>query len=262
MAIYNQHFYHNTIRKYITVVGNLLNDLKVHHYDKDGTLLDERPVELVYSPKEKFISRLLADPELKTKEAINLPKIGYQMTSLMYDSSRKLANNRYFRFREQNASTASKLYTPQPWNFAFEATIIAKTQDDILQIVEQVVPFFGPDLVFSVKTISTPEVKFDIPISLVGVQPSDNFEGAFEDRRMIIYTLQFVLKGYLFGPIRTGGAIIKQVDVSLFEYAELDKPLNQRQAFSLIHIEPFIEGKTLEEINMDDDYVVKTTITN
>lgn len=262
MSIYNQHFYHDTIRKYVTVVGNLINNLKVKRYDSDGNLLEERPVEMVYSPKEKFISRLLQDPDLKTKEAITLPKIGYQMTAMYYDTERKLANRRYFKFRETDADTASKIYVPQPWNFAFEVSIIAKSQDDMFQIVEQILPFFGPDLVFSMKTMSTPPVKFDVPISLVGVTPSDNYEGSFEDRRMIIYTMQFLLKGYMFGPVRTGGSIIKQIDVSLFDFGQLDIPLAERKALSLIHIEPFFEGKPLEEINMDDDYVVKTTITN
>ena len=40
----------------------------------------------------------------------------------------------------------------------------------------------------------------DIPVVLGDVRVSDTYEGDFESRRVLEWTMTFTMKGYLFGP--------------------------------------------------------------
>ena len=67
-----------------------------------------------------------------------------------------------------------------------------------------------------------PDVKEDTPIKLDGITFTDDYEGALEARRTIIYTLDFEMKVNLYKKTPETGKIINQVDVSMFDLDDTD----------------------------------------
>jgi hypothetical protein len=260
MTIHTGHFYHSLLRNYTIVIGSILDGLEVIRYTNTGTEDSRIKVPVAYSPKEKFIRRLLEDPTLEAQPAMTLPRIGFEMTGMQYAPDRKLSSRQEFIFRSDTTSNIGRVYTPVAYDIIFEASIVAKTQEDMLQIIEQIVPFFTPDYTVSFRGIKTPTMNFDVPITLDTIQRSDNYEGRFEDRRMIIWTLSFVVKGFLFGPVRTGG-IIKHIDLTYYDMSQVGVPQNQRQFIVDYDIEPYLNGVPLGNINYFDDYTIKTDVT-
>lgn len=249
-ALYKKHFYHNLIRKYVTVMGAIVDGIDVVRYKTDGTEEQRVRIPVSYSPKEKWIRRITEDPSLNRQPGMTLPRIGFEMTGMMYAPERKVSQNRYFAFvDEDNGNSMHKMYTAVPYDFTFNVYVQTKTQDEMFQVIEQIVPFFQPDYTVEMRGLSSPEIKWDIPITLDALQTSDNYDGEIEDRRMIITTFEFIMKGYLFGPTRKAG-VIKHVDL---EFRQKDSQV----VYDKISIEPYIEGVPLSSIKADDDYGIR-----
>lgn len=260
MSLYNSHFYHGLIKKYTIVVGSLLDGIDVIRYNPNGSENMRTKVPLSYSKKEKWVRRLMEDPELTRKPAITLPRMAFEMTDMRYDASRKLSSKRYFAFTNPDADdTKLKVMMPVPWNFDFNVYIATKTQEDMLQIIEQIVPWFTPDYTVTINGIKNPAINFDTPITLTGVNTSDSAEGGFEQRRLILWELGFTLRGYLFGPVRERG-VIKTIDVKIMDYDELVKAPQLRNYIIDIGVRPFIDGVPLEDIGSDDPWEVLVDI--
>jgi hypothetical protein len=137
------------------------------------------------------------------------------MQGLQYDPTRKTGIAQ--TFLTKNGTNAKKVYMPVPYNVGFELSIMAKLSDDALQILEQIVPYFQPSFNITVNLISSIGEKKDIPIVLESINYSDQYEGGFESRRTIIYTLSFTAKTYLFGPVADNPeGLIKKVDVDYY----------------------------------------------
>lgn len=260
MSIHNNHFYHSLIKSYTVLIGSILDGIDVVKYKQDGTEDVRVRVPVVYSNKEKWVRRILEDPELKRQPAITLPRIGFEMNGMQYAPDRKLSGKQQFIFRSPTeAGKSYRVYTPVPYDFVFTASLIAKTQEDALQVIEQIVPFFTPDYTVNMKGIKNPNISFDIPITLDSVQKDDQYEGRFEDNRMIIWTLSFVLKGFLFGPVKESG-IIKHIDMTMYHMDQLDVAPELRNFIVDYNIEPYINGVALADISFDDDYEIRTEI--
>lgn len=250
-ALYKNHFYHNLIRKYVTVMGAIVDGIDVVRYKADGSEESRTKIPVTYSPKEKWIRRITEDPTLDRKPAVLLPRIGYEMTGIMYAPERKVSNKRYFLITdESDANKRHLIYTPVPYDMTFNVYVQTKTQDEMFQVIEQVVPFFQPDYVVEMRGLQAPEVKWDIPITLDAIQTSDSYDGEIEDRRILVTTFEFIMKGYLFGPVRSV-PIIKQV--SVMTSAQLE---SNGTYISNIQVEPFIEGVALNEIVKEDPYEI------
>jgi hypothetical protein len=213
----NRHFYHEIIRKTIIGFGTLFNNIELRRVDKSGKLIQTIKVPLGYGPREKFLARIEAEPNLDPASPmqIQLPRIAFELKGISYDSSRKLSPIQICKTPIEGESTKVYThYTPVPYNLDFELSIISKNNDDAVQILEQILPFFQPQFNITIKLIEeTSELK-DIPILLNTVNIQDDYEGDFRQRRSLVYTLNFVAKTYLYGPVTTSD-VIKRVNTDI-----------------------------------------------
>ena len=214
MGIAN-YFYNSTLRKYVALFGTYFNQMKIQRVDNDGTLIQDMIVPISYAPFQKILARVTQDPNFLKGVAINLPRMSFEMTSIQYDSSRKAGVTQ--TFKATDGTNIKKVFMPVPYNIGFELNIFSKLNDDALQIVEQILPFFQPSFNLTLDLIDSIGEKRDTPVVLDSIDFQDDYEGSFQTRRALIYTLRFTVKTYLFGPIAdsTDGLIRKvQVDVS------------------------------------------------
>ena len=211
-----QQFYHETMRKVVVAFGTIFNNIHLVRKDNDGNIIQSMKVPLAYGPREKFLARLREDADLTKQVAVTLPRLGFEIANLSYDSARKL--NKVQRFKKVKGAKSNQLdtqYMPVPYNLDFELYIMAKQSDDALQIVEQILPYFQPDYTVTIKDNTDMGIKRDVPLILGGVNYEDNYEGDFSARRAIIYTLSFTAKFYLYGPV-TSAKVIKTVQADQF----------------------------------------------
>ena len=195
---------------------------------KDGTIVHSMKVPLAYGPRQKFLVRLREDPDLTKQVAITLPRIGFEIQNLTYDPSRKL--NRVQKFKKTKTGNNSKLdiqYMPVPYNLDFELYIMAKNSDDALQIVEQILPYFQPDYTLTINDMADMGIKRDVPIILNSISYEDDYEGDFETRRAIIYTLSFTTTFYIYGPITDSG-VIKTAIVDQYTNVQAEAPAREQ----------------------------------
>ena len=159
-------------------------------------------VPLAYGPIQKFLARIEQAPDLKNAQTLTLPRLSFEFTGLSYDPARKVTQTQTFlTAATSDKTTAKKVYMPVPYNMSFELNLIAKLNDDALQIVEQILPYFQPSYNLTINMLSTIGEKRDVPIVLDSVTFTDDYEGDFSERRALIYTLTFTAKTYLFGPV-------------------------------------------------------------
>jgi hypothetical protein len=236
------YFYHEILRKTVIGFGTLFNNINIRHADASGTNFSTMKVPLAYGPMQKFLARIQQQPDLDREIAITLPRLSFEMQGLQYDPTRKTGIAQ--TFLTQNGTNAKKVYMPVPYNIAFELSIMSKLSDDALQILEQIVPYFQPSFNITINLISSIGEKKDIPIVLESINYSDQYEGGFESRRTIIYTLAFTAKTYLFGPVADDPAgLIKKVDVDYYGNTNI-KTAKRVQRYS---------ATPLAKQNYDDD---------
>ena len=193
------YFYHQNIRKTIVAFGNLFNNLYIKHEDGDGNDYSDVRVPLAYGPTQKFLARLEQQADLNKPVAITLPRMSFEMNSIKYDPARKSGISQSFKSSDGN--NIKKVFMPVPYNIGFELNIMEKLNEDVLQIIEQILPFFQPAFSVTVDMVDIIGEKKDIPIVLDDISFRDDYEGDFSTRRILLYTLRFTAKTYLFGPI-------------------------------------------------------------
>ena len=172
-------------------------------------------VPLAYGPIQKFLARIEQAPNLKGAQTLTLPRLSFEFNGLSYDPSRKVTQTQTFLTAPTGEKTKTKkVYMPVPYNMTFELNILAKVNDDALQIVEQIIPYFQPSYNLTVNLLSSIGEKRDVPIVLDSVSFTDDYEGDFSERRALIYTLTFTAKTYLFGPVPSASSgIIKKATI-------------------------------------------------
>jgi hypothetical protein len=209
-----EYFYHERIRKSVAIFGTMFNDIMVLRKRSDGRVISQIKVPLSYAPKEKYLARIRSNPDLDTdtKVALKLPRMSFEITSLQYNTERKLPKMNQFS-NTATSTTKNKFFTPAPYDISFQLNIYAKTQDDALQIVEQIIPYFNPHYTITMKPFAklASGIKEDVPITLTSVNFSDDFEGSLEQRRTIIYTLDFTMLANFYGPINSGKIVRKTI---------------------------------------------------
>jgi hypothetical protein len=211
-----EYFYHEIIRKTVVSFGTLFNAISVKHKDDAGNIKSSIRVPLSYGPTQKFLARLEQVPELNKPVQMNLPRMSFELIGMSYDTTRKLTTTQTFLTRDLNNNQIKKAYLPVPYNLNFELSIMTKLNDDMLQIVEQILPYFQPNYNLTVDLIQEIGEKRDIPIVLDNISMTDNYEGDYTERRALIYTLKFTAKTYLFGPVSSNSVsseIIKKVSL-------------------------------------------------
>ena len=198
--------YNKVIRKCVIAFGTLFNNIEVRK-ETGGTTYQKMKVPLAYGPKQKFLARLEGQPELNKKVAITLPRISFELTGLSYDSSRKLSpiTTDY----KKDGKSVRKIFTPVPYNLDFSLSILSKTNDEALEIIEQIMPLFQPSYQVTIKIIDDINEYRDVPIVLNSINYADEYEGNFDQRKLTTIDATFTMKAYIFGPTQTGKPIKK-----------------------------------------------------
>ena len=209
------YFYHEIIRKTVVAFGTLFNDIYIKHKDDSNNVISEIRVPISYGPSQKFLSKIQQQSELSKPVQITLPRISFEMSSIQYDSTRKAGVTQTFKVSD--GTNLKKVFMPVPYNVGFDLNIFSKLNDDALQIIEQILPFFQPSFNLTIDLIDSIGEKRDIPIVLDNIDFQDDYEGSFQTRRALIYTLRFTAKTYLFGPISdTTDGLIRKVQVDTY----------------------------------------------
>ena len=210
-----EYFYHEILRKTIITFGTLFNGMQIKHKDSDDNTTSVIKVPLAYGPTQKFLARLEQSPDLNKSVQITLPRMSFEFIGMQYDPSRKVTTTQTFLSPDSTTkSTEKKTYMPVPYNMQFELSIMCKLNDDALQIVEQIVPYFQPQYALTVDLVESIGEKRDIPVVLENITMVDDYEGDYSTRRVLLYTLRFSAKTYLFGPVSsTTNDIIKKVAI-------------------------------------------------
>ncbi len=210
------YFRHDQFRRYIAAFGSMFSNIEVRRRLSDGTDSKKLLIPIEYGPKERWLTRLTQDPDFTQGVAQIVPRISYEVTSVAYDNGRALKMLDQMTFPSTDLAKRARAYVGVPYNIGFDLAILVKYQSDGFQIVEQILPYFRPDLAIAMKPIPALGFADTIPIVYNAISHSDNYEGDFEARRIIIWTLSFTMKVNIYGPVRQGGKI-QEVVIDLYD---------------------------------------------
>ena len=226
--MFGNSFYFGTIRKYVIAFGNLFNDICVQRLDSNGNRIQTLAVPLAYGPKEKWLVRLVQDPNLDADVAITLPRMGFEITRLTYASQRKLSSTiKNSRLKTSDLDRVETQFVPVPYDINILLSIFVRNADDGAQIVEQIVPYFRPEFVTNVRLIPEMGIVSDTPVVLQDVSIEDTYEGDFDTRRALIYNMNFSMKAYFYGPVSNSG-VIKRTIIPIAVDTAADAPFLEK----------------------------------
>ena len=214
--MFGHDFYHGTLRRHVIMFGNLFNEMQIKRFDQNNNTIQTINVPIAYGPKQRYIERELGDPTGLRSVSIVLPRMSFVMSSMSYAPIRKLNSTLKYKsnFNATNKEFSS-VYAPVPYDMNFTLSCMTKNAEDGIQIVEKIVPFFTPDFTVTVKALPELGVNLDVPIELTNVSSDDSYEGQYEDPRIMTWDLDFIVKGYLFGPV-TKSKYITSLEVNTF----------------------------------------------
>ena len=242
------HFYNQGMRKMTIAFGQIFNNIQIKRQGSDSTIQSIR-VPLAYAPKEKFLVRLDQQPSLDDRQfAVTLPRMGFEISGIEYDGSRKLTKVQKFKTTKTNSGVMNFNYMPVPYNISYNLYCFTATAEGGLQIVEQILPYFQPDYTVTINVVPEMGIKRDVPIVLNNINYEDSYSGDFESRRAVIYTLNFTAKTYLYGPASTQ-KVIRETQADM----HTDLPAATREERITVVPNP-------ESADADDDFGFTTTI--
>jgi hypothetical protein len=237
--------YHKIIRKLVVGFGSLFDNITLTRYKADGTEDRKIKVPIIYSPKEKYVARLLGDPDLNKKVQITLPRMSFDLLSMEYDASRKQITNQKIISNTGSSGTRLSQYNPVPYNFEFSLYIYVRNIEDGTQIIEHILPFFTPEYTIKLNLVPTMGVIKEVPINLNSVNYDIEYEGLQDsDARVVIWTLNFTAKAFVYGPY-TQGKIIKDSYINILNQSDFEQ--NGRITFNISPggFGTFKEGETV-----------------
>tara|TARA_B100001057_G_scaffold467680_1_gene526057 strand:- start:186 stop:1229 length:1044 start_codon:yes stop_codon:yes gene_type:complete len=212
--MFGSYFYNETIRKTVIAFGTLFNNIKIKKFASDGKAISQIKVPVAYGPIQRFLARIEQQANFDDNVALSLPRISFELTSYAYDPSRKSSPVTKFTGKGSDKTKHKKVFLPVPYEIGFRLSFATKLQDDALQIIEQILPFFQPSYSVTVNMLEGVEEKRDVPFTLSNVSFVDEYEGDFSTRRFIQYDLDFVAKTYFYQEVPTDeSGIIKKVQV-------------------------------------------------
>ena len=211
-----EYFYNEILRRTIIGFGTLFNNLTIKATNASDNVVSVTKVPLAYGPTQKFLARLEQSADLNKSTAMTLPRMSFEFTGLTYDPSRKVTTTQTFVVKDPNTGEETKKgFMPVPYNMQFELAIMCKLNDDALQIVEQILPYFQPAYNLTVELVEGIKEKRDVPVVLENITMEDDYTGDFKERRVLLYTLRFTAKTYMYGPVSSATRdIIKVAKVS------------------------------------------------
>lgn len=215
----SKHYYHGLMRKYVTAFGDLFSHIQVVRFI-EGVEHSRIVVPIAYGPREKWHVRNTQDPDFERLKAIQLPRMSFEITDYTFDATRHQPSMAYMRHLGTGVSPTDvdqmqQLFTPVPYNFTFQLNLITKSADDAAQIVEQILPLFTPDYGFTLNTIPAMNVKTNVSLNIAGVNCTDTWSTEdFNERRIIEWSMTFVMKAWLYGPVRTK-PVVKEASINI-----------------------------------------------
>jgi|TARA_B110000908_G_C10250453_1_gene451669 hypothetical protein len=212
------HFYNQTLKKSVAVFGTIFNNIKIV---RKGT--SETRVPLAYGPRSKFLARIQQDTSLEDQKlAIKLPRMSFEITSIDRDSVSALNKSNVKLFNKPGTELSkSVLRQSVPYKLGMQLNILAKTQDEALQIFEQILPTFVPEYTVAIRDMEGDGNTVDVPITLTNTSFEDDYENDFTTRRTIIYTLDFEMKVRFTGRVVTK-PVIRAVIADLYNNSTED----------------------------------------
>ena len=274
--MFGSNYYFSTIRKYVTLFGSLFDDIHITRTNNAGHTTQVIKVPITYGPKEKMLARVTEDPNINRQAAIQLPVMSFEMTDYNYDGSRKLESiGRSVVANPNNSGQLYYQYNPVPYDIGFTLYVYVKNAEDGSKIVEQILPYFTPDWTVKAELIPQMNQYVNIPVILDKVYLEDSYEGDFKERRALIWVLNFTLKGYIYGPVKTS-PVIKFANTDFFisnvPDGELYTAVGNSSPSVLIQNTPGLTANgqptsnsaqsiSVSSITVDSDYGFITTIT-
>lgn len=216
--MFGNYFYHQRTRTAVATFGKLFNDIYVLRKNSAGAIVSTLKVPLSYGPKQKFLERIAEQADLveDDKVAIKLPRMSFEITSIAYDTQRQLPKANDFNRAGSTVNQRNKFRSGQPYIITFELSIFAKSQDDALQVMEQIIPYFSPQYTLTIKPFADFDtISEDVPIVLNGVGMNNDYQGELGARQTIEYNLTFDMHIYYHGPISEQD-IVRRVDANTF----------------------------------------------
>ena len=203
-----EYFYNEVFRSVIIGFGSIFNGIEIK---KSSSIIK---VPLAYGPTQKFLARMQQEADLNKPVSITLPRMAFEFLGLQYDPTRKSTQTQTIINQTPDGSEVKRNYLPVPYNMRFELSIMTKLNDDMLQITEQILPYFQPAYQLPINFLGNLKEKRDVPIQLDNITMEDDYEWNFDTRRALIYTLTFTAKTTLFGPITdVSGSVIRKTSV-------------------------------------------------
>lgn len=193
-------YYYGTIKRLTTAFGSIFNKIHIERVDGNNETIDVIKVPLMYMDKERFVIRATQsngiDGDVKVKET--LPAIGFEMQGIEYDAMRK-TNTLNRMTLKHSADSKEYMFNRVPYNIRFAVYIAVRRIDDGLRIVEQILPYFTPELGMRIQDIEGAEnIVSDIPVTLDSVDYVGDTEGSFSERRTILWSLNFTMRAHLY----------------------------------------------------------------
>ena len=204
---------------------------------------------------------MIESAEARNEIAITLPRIGFEITSLDYDPSRKISLIQRNKAVDANLPNSIRTsFTSTPYNLSLGMYVFAKNQEDGLQIIEQILPFFNPDFNVTVNDLPEMGIKRDIKITLDSIGYDDQYEGEFAARQSIVWTLNFTMRLNFYGNVSNIN-VIKETISNLYD--KLDD--GSIEEVAKITVSPGLDSDgnptedatqtvAKENINASDDY--------
>jgi hypothetical protein len=232
--------YNRTIRKITTAFGDLFNNITLVRYNTDSTEQERMLVPIEYAAKEMYVRKILTDPDLDKKVQITLPRMSYILNGITYDSPKK-QNTNLKKFQNTNTGVISQ-YNPVPYDLDYSLNLYVRNIEDGMQIIEHILPYFTPDYTLNLNMIPEMGITKEIPVVLKDVNYEVKYEGNRQsDTRVVIWTLNFTAKAYIFGNITSAGGLIKSSITNIFD----DTLRNSTVIFNMNNdaVGSFIEGE-------------------
>lgn len=217
--MFDSPFYNSTIKKTIIGFGALFSSIKIPRRNNAGVLIETISVPIAYGPKEKFINRIDADPELTAGVLITLPRLAFEVTGYNFNPGEM--TNRNNKIQCQKPDGTQFVYTPVPYDISIQLSLLSKGTEDGLTVLEQILPLFTPEYTLTVNVLPDMNLILDFPIILNGVSVQDDYEGDFSNRRLVTHVFDFTAKIKLIGPVRSSGLITRTE-------TQLPEPINMQ----------------------------------
>ena len=216
MIFRDRPYYHETIRKLVIAFGQLFSEITIVDYDGNGDKARVIVVPIEYGPKNKWLERIKSQPKPEAGGVgITLPRIVFEITDYAYDPKRKIGTQGSYIIAKYPDGSGARLHNPVPYDIEIQMYVLTKDNDEGLKILEQILPYFAPNLDINVEILPQFGISKSIPLVLNSVQTTDTYDGSATTFRTVIQTFNFLMHDL---PHVTD--ILQKINILLFSIIE------------------------------------------